>query len=223
MSPSPDLKPVLGFLRELAKNNNRPWFEAHRPAYERAKGLFEDFVDELILGLGAIEDMRGVTARDCVMRIYRDIRFSKDKTPYKTGMGASIGQGGKKSYRCHYYLHLQPGDVSMVAGGLHEPESAQINRFRAAISRNPRKFKAIVAHASFKRYFGEIGGEKLKTVPQGYDREHPEIELLRMKEVVAVHHLSDADVQSPGITKHVIKACTAMKPLLDYLGSVVGP
>jgi hypothetical protein len=113
MSPSKDLEPVLGFLRELARNNNRPWFEAHRPAYEDAKGLFEDFVDELILGLGAIEDMRGVTARDCVMRIYRDIRFSKDKTPYKTGMGASIGPGGKKST-----IPLLPAppawDVSMV-------------------------------------------------------------------------------------------------------------
>ena len=110
------------FLRELAKNNNRPWFEQNRPAYERAKGLFEDFVDEMILGLGAIEDMHGVTAKDCVMRIFRDIRFSKDKTPYKTGMGASIGPGGKKSYRFHYYLHIQPGNASMVAGGLHEPE-----------------------------------------------------------------------------------------------------
>ena len=223
MSSSPDLKPVLGFLRELARNNNRPWFEAHRPAYEQARGLFEDFVGELIAALGAIEDMRGVTAKDCVMRIFRDIRFSKDKTPYKTSMAASIGPGGKKAYRFQYYLHIEPGDASMVAGGLHEPESAQINGFRAAVSRNPRRFKAIVAESSFGRYFGEIGGEKLKTVPQGYDRAHPEIELLRLKEVVAVHHLTDADVQSPGITKHVVKACTAMKPLLDYLGSVVGP
>jgi uncharacterized protein (TIGR02453 family) len=223
MSSNSDLKPVLSFLRELAKNNNRPWFEQNRPAYERAKGLFEDLVDELILGLGAIEDMRGVTAKDCVMRIFRDIRFSKDKTPYKANMAASIGPGGKKSYRFQYYLHIEPGDASMIAGGLHEPESAQINRFRAAISRNPRKFKTIVAEKSFKRYFGEIGGERLKTVPQGYDREHPEIELLRLKEVVAVHHLSDEDVLAPGFAKHVIKACTAMKPLLDYLGSVVGP
>jgi uncharacterized protein (TIGR02453 family) len=223
MSPNSDLKPVLGFLGELAKNNNRPWFEEHRPAYEQAKGLFEDFVDELILGLGAIEDMRGVTAKDCVMRIFRDIRFSKDKSPYKTGMGASIGPGGRKSYRFQYYLHLEPHNASMIAGGLHEPESAQINKFRAAISRNPRKFKAIVADKSFKRSFGEVGGERLKTVPQGYDRGHPEIELLRLKEVVAVHQLSDKDVLAPDFAKHVIKACTAMKPLLDYLGSVVGP
>ncbi len=167
MSANPDLKPVLSFLSQLAKSNNRPWFEANRPAYERAKGLFEDFVDEVILSLGPLEDMRGVTAKDCVMRIYRDIRFSKDKSPYKTGMGASIGPGGRKSYRFHYYLHLQPHDESMIAGGLHEPESAQINVFRAAIDRNPRKFKAVLADKSFKRYFGEISGERTQDRPTG--------------------------------------------------------
>ena len=223
MPPVSDLKPVLTFLSNLQKNNNRPWFEENRPAYERAKARFEALVDELILRLGAIEDMRGVTAKDCVMRIYRDVRFSKDKSPYKMNMAASIGPGGRKSYRFQYYFHLEPHNESMIAGGLHEPESAQINKFRAAISRDPRKFKAIVADKTFKRYFGEIRGEKLKTAPQGYDRDHPEIELLRLKEVVAVHNLSDADVLSPGFPAHVVKACAAMKPLLDYLSSVVQP
>ena len=221
MASTTDLKPVLDFLGQLAKNNDRPWFEAHRPAYEQAKASFEEFVDELILRLGAIEDMRGVTAKDCVMRIYRDIRFSKDKSPYKTAMSASIGPGGKKAYRFQYYLHLEPHDASMVAGGLHEPESAQLNRFRTAIARDSRKFKAVVADPAFKRYFGEVGGERLKTVPQGYSRDHPEIDLLRMKEVVAVHHLSDEEVASARIADHVVKACTAMKPFLDYLGTVV--
>ena len=222
MSPSSDLKPVLSFLTNLQKNNDRPWFEKNRATYENAKGLFEDFVDELILGLGAIDDMKGVTARDCVMRIYRDVRFSKDKSPYKTAMSASIGPGGKKAYRFQYYLHLEPHNASMVAGGLHEPESAQLNKFRAAISKDARKFKAIVAEKSFKLYFGEVGGEKLKTAPQGYDRDHPEIELLRLKEVVAVHHMSDEVVAAPGLVAHIVKVCAAMKPLLDYLSSVTG-
>jgi uncharacterized protein (TIGR02453 family) len=222
MSPSSDLKPVLTFLSSLQKNNNRPWFEEHRLTYETARGLFEGFVDQVILGLGAIDDMRGVTAKDCVMRIYRDVRFSKDKTPYKTSMSASIGPGGKKAYRFQYYLHLEPHNASMVAGGLHEPESAQINKFRTAISRDARKFKAIAADKSFKRYFGSVRGEKLKTVPQGFDREHPEIEVLRLKEVVAVHDMSDDEVLSPGLAAHVVKVCTAMKPLLDYLSSVTG-
>jgi uncharacterized protein (TIGR02453 family) len=222
MSPSSDLKPVLTFLNSLQKNNNRPWFEQNRPGYENARALWEGFVDELILGLGAIENMKGVTAKDCVMRIYRDVRFSKDKSPYKTGMGASIGPGGKKAYHFQYYLHLEPHDRSMVAGGMYDPETAQLNKFRAAISRDARKFKSIVGEKSFKHYYGELGGDKLKTAPQGYDREHPEIELLRLKQVVAAHHLTDEMVVSPGFAAHVVKACTAIKPFLDYLSSVVG-
>jgi uncharacterized protein (TIGR02453 family) len=222
MSPSPDLKPVLTFLTSLQKNNNRPWFEKNRAAYENAKGLWEDFVDELILGLSAIQDMKGVRAKDCVMRIYRDIRFSKNKSPYKNGMGASIGPGGKKTYRFHYYLHLEPHNASMVAGGLHEPDSGQINKFRAAIHKDARRFKAIVGSRPFRQHFGEVGGDRLKTAPQGYNREHPEIELLRLKQVVAVHKVPDEDVLSPGFAAHVVRACTAMKPFLDYLGSVTG-
>ncbi len=99
MRPDADLKPVMAFLSKLARNNNRPWFEAHRPDYEQARLLFMSFVQELIEGLERFEDMRGVTPKDCVMRIYRDVRFSKDKSPYKTGMGASIGPGGRKAYR----------------------------------------------------------------------------------------------------------------------------
>ena len=222
MSPDSDLKPVLTFLSSLQKNNNRPWFEKNRPAYEQAKGLFEHLVDQVILGLGAIDDMRGVTAKDCVMRIYRDIRFSKDKSPYTTNMGASIGPGGKKAYRFQYYLHLEPHNASMLAGGLQEPESAQITKFRAAISRDSRTFKAIAADRSFKKYFGSITGDKLKTAPQGFDRDHPEIELLRLKEVVAVHDMSDEVVLSAGFADHIVKVCAAMKPLLDYLSSVTG-
>ncbi len=97
MNDHPDLKPVLDFLSGLQKNNNKPWFEAHRPAYENAKGQFEAFVDGLIAAFGPVEDLGGVTSKDCVMRIYRDIRFSKDKSPYKMNMAASIGPGGKKS------------------------------------------------------------------------------------------------------------------------------
>jgi len=222
MSTDLDLRPVLKFLDGVAKNNNRVWFQAHRPEYERARDLFEDFIQELIFGLGSIEDMHGVTAKDCVMRIYRDIRFSKDKSPYKTGFSASVGPGGRKSYRFHYYVHLQPHNESMIAGGLHEPESAQLNGFRRAISRDARKFKAVVAESSFKRYFGEVEGERLKTAPQGYDRDHPEIDLLRLKEVVAIHRLADEDVLAPRFPAHAIKVCTAMKPFLDYLSAVAG-
>ncbi len=221
MPGTPDLKHVLTFLSGLKNNNNKPWFEAHRSEYEQARAEFETFVDQVIRGVGAFEDMKGVSARDCVMRIYRDLRFSKDKSPYKIAMSASVGPGGRKAYRFQYYLHLEPHDHSMVAGGLHEPESAQINAFRSAIARDASKFKRVVGAKAFKEYFGDVGGEKLKTAPQGYDRDHPEIELLRLKEVVAVHTFADRAVASPDFVAQVVQGCKTMKPFLDYLSSVM--
>jgi uncharacterized protein (TIGR02453 family) len=217
-----DLKSVLDFLGGLQKNNNKAWFEKNRPAYEKAKGEFEAFVDQLIVGFGSVENLSGITAKDCVMRIYRDIRFSKDKSPYKTNMGASIGPGGKKSTRLTYYLHIEPSSASMIAGGLHMPDSAQITKFREAIDRDPKSFKKVVNDKAFQQFFGTIEGEKLKTVPKGFDRDHPEIELLRLKEVVAVHRITDATVLSPKFGAHVMDGFTAMKPFLDYLNSVIG-
>jgi len=216
-----DLKPVLDFLSDLGAHNNRPWFEEHRADYETARERFETFVNGLIGDFGAVEDLGGVTARDCIMRIFRDVRFSKDKSPYKTNMGASIGPGGKKSSRLAYYLHIAPGDGSLIAGGLHMPQSLQISKFRKAIDRNAAPFKSIVNDKPFKQYFGSLEGEKLKTAPQGYDRDHPEIELLRFKEVVAVHHLTDRDVLAAEFGAHVIKTFTAMKPFLDYLNAIL--
>jgi uncharacterized protein (TIGR02453 family) len=222
MNDHTDLKPVLEFLGGLQKNNNKTWFEAHRSSYENAKGKFEAFIDGLILGFGSVEDLGGVTAKDCVMRIYRDIRFSKDKSPYKQNMSASIGPGGKKSMRLTYYLHLEPPDASMIAGGLHDPDSSQITKFRDAIDRDARPFKKIVNKESFRQLFKAVEGEKLKTVPRGYVRDHPDIELLRMKEVVAIQRLTDSQVLSPKFSAYVIDAFTAMKPFLDYLNSVIG-
>ncbi len=222
MNDHADLKLVLDFLSAIQKNNNKPWFEQHRPAYENAKEQFEEFIDRLIIGFGSVEDLGGVTAKDCTMRIYRDIRFSKDKSPYKSSMSASIGPGGKRSMRLTYYLHLEPPGASMIAGGLHAPDSAQITKFREAIARDAKPFKKVVTNRAFVENFGTVQGEKLKTVPRGYDRDHPEIELLRMKEVVAIQRLTDGMVLSPNFSTRVITAFTAMKPFLDYLNSVLG-
>ena len=214
------LKPILSFLQALEKNNNKAWFDKNRASYEKAKSLFEGLVDRIILEYGQFENLSGISAKDCVMRIYRDIRFSKDKTPYKTNMGASIGPGGKKSSRLSYYLNIQPPDRSMIAGGFHSPETGQLSKFREAIDRDARPFKSIISAKAFQQYFGTVEGEKLKTVPQGYGRDHPELEILRLKEVVAVHHLSDEMVLSSKLESHVIEAFRAMKPFLDYLNSV---
>jgi uncharacterized protein (TIGR02453 family) len=216
-----DLKPVLDFLSDLKGHNNKAWFEEHRSAYEAARTNFENFVDQLISEYGRIDDLGGITAKDCIMRIYRDTRFSKDKSPYKTNMGATIAAGGKKSTSLGYHLHMQPHDETLVAGGLYMPTPEQLAMFRMAIDQDAAPFKAIINDKDFKKYFGMLEGEKVKTVPQGYTRDHPEIELLRFKQVVVVHRLSDEMVLSPKFRTHVIKTFTAMKPFLDYLNAIL--
>ncbi len=215
-----NLAPILDFLSELEKNNARPWFEEHRDDYQKAKDLFEELVNQVIADYRPIEDLGGISAKDCVMRIFRDVRFSKDKTPYKTNMAASIAAGGRKSERMAYYVHIEPNNRSMVAGGLHMPEPEQITRFREAISHHPGSFKVVIEAPAFIQYFGSIQGEKLKTTPKGFAPDHPEIELLRLKEVVAVHALSDAAVLSDGFVGLIVQSFAAMKPFLDYLNEL---
>jgi len=216
-----DLKPVLDFLSDLKRHNNKAWFEENRAAYDIARTHFENFVDQLISAYSRVEDLGGITAKDCIMRIYRDTRFSKDKSPYKTNMGATIAPGGKKSSSLGYHLHMQPQNETLIAGGLYMPSPEQLARFRKAIDQDAAPFKAITEDKEFKKYFGMPEGEKVKTVPQGYTRDHPEIELLRFKQVVVVHRLSDEMVLSPRFGTHVIKTFTAMKPFLEYLNIIL--
>ena len=188
-----NLQPVLDFLVQLENNNDRAWFEQHRDAYEGAKAQFEQLVDQVIAEFRAIEDLGNITAKDCVMRLYRDVRFAKDKSPYRTHFAAVIAAGGKKSSRMPYYLHLAPHDQSFIAGGLYMPTSAQLPLSRN-IDHNAKPFKTLINHQTFKPLFGELSGEKLKTAPQGYARDHPEIALLRLKQVTATHPLADEAV-----------------------------
>jgi uncharacterized protein (TIGR02453 family) len=216
-----DLKPVLDFLSGLEQHNDRAWFEAHRGDYELARSRFGSFVDELLLTYGAVEDFGYITAKDCVMRIYRDTRFSKDKSPYRTSMAATLAPGGKKSTRQGYYIHLQPHEQSMIAGGLYMPSPEQLARFRMAVDRDAAPFQAILQAKEFKKYFGVLEGEKVKTAPKGYPREHPEIELLRFKQVVVIHRLPDEAVLSPKLVTHTIEVFKALKPFLDYLNGIL--
>jgi uncharacterized protein (TIGR02453 family) len=216
-----DLKPMFDFLSELEGHNNKPWFEEHRADYERARVCFENFVDGLLLTYGGVEDFGSTRARDCVMRIYRDTRFSKDKSPYRTNMAAMLAPGGKKSTRLGYYLHLQPHDQSLIAGGYYMPTPEQLARFRSKIDRDAAPFKSILAGKEFRKYFGDLEGEKVKTVPQGYSREHPEIDLLRFKQVMAIHRLPDEAVLSPKFGAYTLEVFGAMKPFLDYLNATL--
>ncbi len=221
MASSPDLGSVLQFLSRLKKNNNKPWFEQNKALYEQAMEQFESLVGMLIMDFGQVEDLQGVTPRDCIMRIYRDVRFSKDKSPYKTGLGAGIAPGGRRSRRLGYHVHLVPNGGTMVAGGLWEPTPAQLSSFRDAISRDAAKFKKILGGSEFKSHFGQLTGEKLKTAPKGFPADHPEIELLRHKQVCVMEGFEDKTVASPRFPALAAASLRAMKPFIDYLNLVV--
>jgi len=213
------LQPVLGFVRALKRNNNRDWFQAHRDDYEVARAHFEDFVAALLHELSRTEPLADVSPRDCIFRLNRDLRFSKDKTPYKPYMSAYIAPGGRKSRRMGYYVHIEPGNT-LLAGGLHEPDPGQLASWRAAIDRDPRPFKRIAAAIAFRRNFGEVRGERLKTVPRGYPRDHPEADLLRLKSITVIRQVPDAQVITPAFLHETLKTFKAMKPFLKYLDSL---
>ncbi len=216
-----DLAPVLSFLKLLEKNNNRTWFEENRAQYEAASNRFEDFVAALIIEISRFDDLGGVTPKQCLFRLFRDVRFSKDKTPYKTAMGAMIGPGGRRSTRFAYFLHVAPGNHSMLAGGCHEASTGQLQKWRAAVDRDASAVKEIIGRKEFVAAFGPLKGEMLAKAPRGYPAEHPELDLLRLKEVTVMHTVPDKELLSAGVVQASAAVFKIMKPFLDYLGSVM--
>lgn len=215
------LTPVLSFLEDLALHNNKPWFDSHRGAYEKARVSFEQFVAFIIDEFRAADDLRDLSPKDCISRIYRDLRFSKDKSPYKTNMWATIAPGGKKTSRMGYHVAIQPHGRSMIAGGLWEPDAEKLAKFRMAIDRDASEFKQITTAKPFVDNFGSIKGDMLKSVPKGYDRSNPEIEILKLKQIVVVHNYTDNQVVADDFPALVISGCQAMRPFLDYLNQIL--
>ena len=221
--PRLHLKPTLDFLQELQANNNKPWFQAHHAEYEDAHQRFEDYVDGFIQDFRTVEDFEDLSAKECTFRIYRDVRFAKDKSPYKSNMAASIALGGKRSMRAPYYIHIEPQDNSILAGGIYMPTPDQLAAIRRAIDRKPAQLKAAISSKPFKKYFGTLSGEKLKTPPRGYAADHPEIELLKYKQFVTSCALTDKDILSPRLVARTVEVFAALKPLLDFLNDAVLP
>jgi uncharacterized protein (TIGR02453 family) len=214
-------KSTLDFLNGLKFNNNREWFQGNQAAYKEAKGNVESFVQELINEIVVFDPvLKGLEVKNCLFRINRDIRFSNDKSPYKTNFGAFIVRGGKKNGDKYagYYFHIEPGG-SMIAGGAYVPPSPWLNAIREKISEEPDEFQKIINGREFKKYFGAIEGEKLKTAPKGYPSDHPQIELLKLKSFLALAEIPDEKVLSPDYFEYVVRGFMAMKPLNDFLSN----
>ena len=221
MPTTPNLEPILTFLDDLSQNNNKPWFDEHRPAYAAARGAFEQFVDGVIDAFREVDNLQGLAAKGCMPRINRDVRFSRDKSPYKTNLGALVAPGGWRASAQGYYISLQPHGQSMVAGGLYDPTSQQLDRFRQAIDRDAAGFRQITQAPDFVEVFGAVEGERLKTAPKGYDRDHPAIDLLQLKQILAMRQFTDQEVVAPDFAGRVVAACWAMRPFLKYLNDAL--
>lgn len=211
---------TLKFLTALKKNNNKPWFDAHRAQYEAARIDFQNFIQLVIDALQRSDTtITGLQARDCLFRVNRDIRFSNDKTPYKTAFGASIKQGGRKSIFAGYYFHLEPGK-SFVGGGLWMPEPVYVKAVRQEIDYNWNEFQAIIKAKKFKSIYGDVykGSDvSLIKMPKGYEMDHPAINYLKLKSFIAEAPVADAELTTAALHKKTVAAFEALHPLLQFL------
>jgi uncharacterized protein (TIGR02453 family) len=212
---------TLHFLSLLAENNNRDWFQENRKLYDAAKADMEKLVGYLITEVGKFQDLGNLQVKECLLRINRDIRFSKNKAPYKNNLSAGIGPGGKSSGKIDYYLQIQPGNQTFLGGGMWETTSEQLARFRQEIDYNADELKHIIEEKEFKTLFPEIHGDSLKTTPKGYPKDHPEIELLKRKQLFFLHRFTDKEVASKDFGDMVVNAISVLKPFTDYMNYVL--
>ena len=211
---------TLQFLRTLEKNNNREWFNENKTIYQEAQQDVVSFVEKLIEEMATFDEEVGkVDAKKSLFRIYRDTRFSKDKSPYKTNFGASLGMG-KGSQKAGYYLHIEPGK-SFLAGGVYKPEPSVLKTIRQEISAFGDEFKAILEQDKFRNYFRGLSVEdKLKKVPQGFEKDDKMAEYLKLKHFIVTHPISDEQLLSKNAPKEIAKVYHAMKPLVDFLNAI---
>jgi uncharacterized protein (TIGR02453 family) len=205
------------FLKALKEKNNREYFETIKPLYEEIKKEFENVVWNLIREIEKFDKrIEGVSVKESVFRIYRDARFSKDKSPYKTRLGAHIAQWGRKSSQAWYYLQIQPGET-ILAWGIYRPTGEELSRLRAFLSTHYKEYNKIITNSDFKKTFGEIDGESLKRPPKGYDLDHPAIEILKRKQHLVRKKYSDADVLSWKFIPKISKDAQIAYPFFELL------
>jgi uncharacterized protein (TIGR02453 family) len=194
----------------------------NKPEYLNQKQAFIELVQATIVGLsGFDQNLVGLEPKDCIFRINRDIRFSKDKTLYKTHFGAYMTSGGRKSMLPGYYLHLEPGNKSILAAGLYRPGSDLLNKVRQEIDYNGQDLMSIVEKSSWKNEFGQLEGERLTKAPKGYSMDHSLIKYLQLKSLMAVLHLKDSEVTASEFHNSAIKKFKRMHPLVNFLNIAI--
>ena len=210
-------KSTFQFLKDLQKNNDRDWFAEHKPTYEKAKENAKEVFTAIHHKLQNHDEIE----KSKMMRIYRDVRFSKDKTPYKAHFANSYSRLGKE-LRGGYFLRIRPGE-SFLAGGFWEPSKDDLFRIRKEIEQDASEIRAILDHAAYKKHFGGTfeSFSELKTAPRGFDKEHPDVDLLRKKGFIATKNFTDAEVLSPDFIDKVDESYKALRPFFDLFSDIL--
>lgn len=210
------MKKAFEFLRQVRENNNREWFAQNKATYDEIVKENKVFFNQVYSELQKHDSLEGIH----IFRIYKDVRFSKDKLPYKTNFGASFSRT-KPLLRGGYYVHLEP-DNSFVGGGFWSPNNEDLFRIRKEFEMDTTEIQKITSDKTFVNYFGELRGEDgVKTAPKGFDKNHPAIDLIKKKQYVVMRKFSDKEVFSADFQKEIIATFLAMRPLFDYMSEVL--
>lgn len=208
---------LFEFLRLLAENNNRPWFQAHKTEFDELREQWYSDIDRLIAACGEWEPAyRWLNGKDCSFRIYRDTRFSQDKTPYKTYFSAGLTPRGKSSDMAGFYIAAGIGDCG-IYGGIWAPGSEMLKKMRRAIVDNIEEFEQIINEHWLKSFYPEWWGETLKTVPKGWPKDHPQAHLLRLLHYGREMALSPEFFENPEWPERAARMMKPLKPLIDFI------
>lgn len=210
------MQQLLSFLSELEKNNYKAWFDEHKPQLT----IHQETIKRLVEGIEKEMEKFDVLEKTKIFRIYRDVRFSKDKTPYKNNMSVGFTRAGAHR-RGGYYLHIEPGGNSFIGGGFWAPEPHDIKRIRDDYAMFPESIQSITTDKQFIKYFGQMEGESLVKAPKGYDANHPNIELIKKKQFLLMKKLTDSDLLDPNLAQTVGQTFNAMMPFFDYMSEVL--
>ncbi|XWN36486.1 MAG: DUF2461 domain-containing protein [Balneola sp.] len=212
-------KSTLEFLSQLKVNNNREWFERNKERYRTAHENMIGFMDGMIAEMNKVDNIETISGKKSLFRIYRDVRFSKDKSPYKPYFGARMARA-TKWLRGGHYIHIEPGNC-FIAAGFFSPNSADLKLIREDIAHDSKPLKTILQESDFKKIWGTFQGDAVKTAPRGFDKEHPDIELIRFKQFHLSHQFSDEEVLSEDFVFEVVKSFLVIRPYFDYMSEVL--